>query len=282
MVLEIGRLREETLKLGSPYIGHRIPKMGRRIIWFLKKENIKEWRNNMSKKFTVIDNDKAEQENFDHALKVVRLYELWERQYNNAIIQAMEKNKGVEVADYQQEDLMKIAFAGIKFICSLRDLRRENEKMKTGYSRTLNESKSMFQVMDAIYMICGHLKLKNFVTTFPIKKDFDGDKWECKDYFSTMEVLSGMDWDKPIGEKRLKELLYDYQNDDLRHAYIEYTCAMSAIYRSQTGKGIMETWCEDNGIDTYTKIEGKNIMKNNQTGEIVKLGKKSSHLQILK
>ena len=177
---------------------------------------------------------------------------------------------------------MKMACTGIKFICSLCDVRHENERLKTGYKQSLNESKALSQLIEAVFIICGHLKLKNFVTTFPISKEYDGAKWECKYYFYTIEVLSEMDWDKPIGEKGLKELLYDYQNDDLRHAYIEYTCAMSAIYRSQTGKGIMETWCEDNGIDTYTKMEGKNVMKNNQTGELVKLGKKPSHLKILK
>lgn len=236
----------------------------------------------MNKNFTVIVNEKLEQKKLDHTYKVARLNKLWNRQYLNSILQANEKNKELKIADYPQEDLMKMACTGIKFICSLCDVRRENERLKTGYKQSLNESKALSQLIDAVFIMCGHLKLKNFVTTFPISKEYDGAKWECKDYFYTMEVLSGMDWDKPIGEKGLKELLYDYQNDDLRHAYIEYTCAMSAIYRSQTGKGIMETWCEDNGIDTYTKIEGKNIMKNNQTGEIVKLGKKPSHLQILK
>lgn len=213
---------------------------------------------------------------------MARLNELWNRQYLNSILQAAEKNKELKIEDYPQEDLMKMACTGIKFICSLCDVRRENERLKTGYKQSLNESKALSQLIDAVFIMCGHLKLKNFVTTFPISKEYDGAKWECKDYFYTMEVLSGMDWDKSIGREKLSELLWDYQNDDLHDAYVEYTCAMSAIYRSQTGKGIMETWCEDNGIDTYTKIEGKNVMKNNQTGELVKLGKKPSHLQILK
>lgn len=136
--------------------------------------------------------------------------------------------------------------------------------------------------MDVIYMICGHLKLKNFVTTFPIKKDFDGDKWECKDYFSTVEVLSEMDWNKSIGREELSELLWDYQNDDLRHAYVEYTNFMSDIYKSQTGKGLMEIFCEDNGISTYSINEETGIIKNNQTGEINKMNKLPSYLQVVK
>ncbi|WP_024346878.1 hypothetical protein [Lacrimispora indolis] len=236
----------------------------------------------MSEKFTLIVNEKLEQKKSDHAYKVARLNKLWNRQYQNSILQAMEKNKGLKIADYPQQDLMKIACTGIKFICSLCDVRRENERLKTGYKQSLNETKALSQLIDAIFIMCGHLKLKNFVTTFPITKEYDGAKWECKDYFYTMEVLSGMDWDKPIGREGLSELLWDYQNDDLHDAYIEYTSAMSDIYRSQTGKGIMESFLEKEGISTYLMDRETGIMKNNQTGEIVKLGKKPSHLKILK
>ena len=100
-------------------------------------------------------------------------------------------------------------------------------------------------------------------------------------YFYTMDVLSKMDWDKPIGRDELSELLWDYMNADLRHAYIEYTNAMSAIYRAQTGKGIAETWCDNMGIPTYSEDKETGIMKNNQTGDIMKT-KRVSHMQIVK
>lgn len=236
----------------------------------------------MSEKFTVISNGNIEQEKANHAYKVAKLSQLWERQYNNSILQAMEKNKGVEISDYPQHDLMKIALSGIKFICSLRLVRRENDILKTGYKRSLEESQAMFQLMDAIFAVCGYLTLRNFVTTFPIEKDFDGEKWECKDYFYTMEVLNEMNWDKPIGRDNISELLWDYQNHELRHAYVEYTSAMSDIYRSQTGKGIAEMWLEDMGVGTYTANNDLGIIQDNQTGKISKLSKKPSHLQIVK
>ena len=55
---------------------------------------------------------------------------------------------------------------------------------------------------------------------------------------------------------------------------------MSAIYRSQTGIGIAEKFCEDHGIGTYTVDRETGIMKNNQTGDIMK-PKKVSHLHIV-
>jgi len=213
--------------------------------------------------------------------RTVLLNEAWERQYHNSVLQAIEKNRGIKVADYPQDDLMKIALCGIKYICSIREVKRENDRLGTGYAPSLEEQKIKFQLIDAIFTVCGHLTLRNFVNTFPIDKDYDGAKWECKDYFYTMDVLSKMDWDKPIGRDNISELLWDYENADLRHAYIEFTTAMSAIYRSQTGKGIAEQFCEDHGIGTYTVDKETGIMKNNQTGDIVK-PKKASHLHIVK
>lgn len=152
----------------------------------------------------------------------------------------------------------------------MRDVSRENRRLGIDEGRTLEEEQLRFTVIDSIFTIIGCLTLRNFVTTFPIDKSYDGSKWECKDYFSTMEVLSKMDWDKPIGRDELSELLWDYDNSDLRHAYNEYTSAMSAIYKAQTGKGIIEKFFEDRGVPTYTIDKETGVMKNNMTGDTMK------------
>lgn len=160
-------------------------------------------------------------------------------------------------------------------------MKRKNNRLGVEHQQTLEEAQATFQLIDAIFTVCGFLTLRNFVTTFPIEKYYKGAKWEEKDYFYTMEVLSKMDWDKPISRNELSELLWDYDNEDLRHAYVEFTTAMSAIYRAQTGKGIAETWCDNMGIPTYTEDKETGIMKNNRTGDIMK-PKKTSHIQIVK
>ena len=209
----------------------------------------------MNNKFTVIestDEDKLQEKNRTN--RIVRLNKLWERQYRNSVLQLAQKNKDIKVvADYPQPDIMKIAFSGIKYICSWRNVRRENNRHRIEYQQTLEEAQATFQLIDAIFTVCGCLTLRNFVITFPIEKYYKGAKWEEKDYFYTMEVLKDMDWDKPIGRDKLSELLWDYENEELRHAYIEFTTAASAIFRAQTGKSIAETWLDDLGIPTYTE-----------------------------
>ena len=245
---------------------------------FCKKGN---WREYMDNKFTVINSTNEDKnKEMNRVNRIARLSELWERQYYTALEKSCTGRKG-KISDLPQDELAKIGFAGIKYICSMRDVTRENRRLGIDEGRTLAEEQVRFTVIDGIFTILGCLTLRNFVTTFPIDKTYDGAKWECKDYFSTMEVLSNMNWDKPIGRDELSELLWDYDNEDLRHAYVEFTTAMSAIYRAQTGKGIAETWLDDLGIPTFTEDKETGIMKNNRTGDIMK-PKKVSHLQIVK
>lgn len=234
----------------------------------------------MSNNFTVIKGN-ADTENASKVMRTIAIYDCWERQYHNSVLQAIERNKNMKIADYPQDDLMKISLSGIKYINCICEIRRENERVGTDYVQTLEEAQTAFQLIDAIFTVCGYLTLRNFVTAFPIDKTYDGAKWECKDYFSTMDVLSKMDWNKPIDRDELLELLWDYENEELRHAYIEFTTYASAILRAQTGKSVAETWCDNMGIPTYTEDKETGIMKNNRTGDIMK-PKKASHIQIVK
>lgn len=233
----------------------------------------------MSSKFKVIESsDEDKLQEMDRISKIAKLNEIWERYFFDMVMRYT-KEYGT-LYKLPQDKLAKVGLAGIKYICSCRDVSRENVRLGIDEPKTLKQNQYRFQMIDSIFGVLGCLTLQNFVNTFPIDKIYDGAKWECKDYFSTMEVLSNMDWDAPIGRDELSELLWDYMNEELRHAYMEYTSAMSAMYKAQTGKGIMEQWCEDRGVPVYTMDKETGIMKNNKTGDILK-PKKVSHIQIV-
>lgn len=234
----------------------------------------------MSNNFTVIESTDADKfQEMDRINKIVKLNEIWERYFFD-IVMRYTKEYGV-LYKLPQDKLAKVGLAGIKYICSCRDVSRENTRLGADEPKTLKQNQYRFQLIDSIFGVLGCLTLRNFVNTFPIDKIYDGANWECKDYFYTMEVLKKMDWDRTIGRDKLSELLWDYENEELRHAYIEFTTAASAIFRAQTGKGIAETWCDNMGIPTFTEDKETGIMKNNQTGDIMK-PKKTSHIQIVK
>lgn len=234
----------------------------------------------MSDKFTVINStDVDKNKETARVYRVARIGELWERYFFDMVMRYT-KEYGT-LYKLPQDKLAKVGLVGIKYICSCRDVSRENFKLGIDEPKTLKQNQYCFQMIDSIFGVLGCLTLRNFVTTFPVDKYYKGAKWQEKDYFYTMDVLSKMDWDKPIGRNELSELLWDYYNADLRHAYMEYTTAMSAIYKAQTGKGIMERFFEDHGVPVYTMDKETGIMINNQTGDIMK-PKKASHIQIVK
>ena len=234
----------------------------------------------MNNKFTVFEStDEDKLQEMDRINKIAKLNEIWERYFFDMVMRYTTEYG--TLYKLPQDKLAKVGLAGIKYICSCRDVSRENTRLGADEPKTLKQNQFRFQLIDSIFGVLGCLTLRNFVTTFPIDKDYDGAKWECKDYFYTMDVLKKMDWDKPIGRNELSELLWDYENEELRHAYIEFTTVASAILRAQTGRGIAETWCDNMGIPTFTEDKETGIMKNNHTGDIMKT-KKVSHIQVVK
>lgn len=61
-----------------------------------------------------------------------------------------------------------------------------------------------------------------------------------------------------------------------------YMSCMSSMYKQQTGVGMAEKFCEDNGIGTYTMDRENGLLIDNQSGEIAKMSNKPSFMQIVK
>lgn len=232
----------------------------------------------MNNKFTIINSTTDNNNNeFVRMERIIKIYDGWERQFKSRISKIGNK----KIPDLTQTELAQIGLAGIKWMVVSRNIKREHEKQKTGYVESLDEKQSKLVMISHIFNIISFLTPKNLVTTFPIDKVYDGEKWGCKDYFFTMDVLSKFDWDKPIGKDSLLDLLWDYENKDLRNVYLEYLSDMSAIYKSQTGKSIAEEWCDNMDIPIYTADKETGIIKNNSTEEISKF-KKASHITVIK
>ena len=224
----------------------------------------------MGDNFTVIQGG-ADSKNTSKALRAIAFHDCWQRQYEIAVKNAIINNADKEMKNFRQEDLMKLAFSAVKYINAIDEVHTVCRQLGMEYNRTLREAQAAFTMMDVTIAVLGYINVCNLITMFPVKKEYDGEKWCCKDYYFTMNVINKMNLDKTLGKEGMLDLLWDYQNDDLRNFLSEYLCATSELYRAQTGKGIVEQWCEDNGIPTYTVEEKAKMMKNNSTGEILKL-----------
>lgn len=92
----------------------------------------------------------------------------------------------------------------------------------------------------------------------------------------------GKGLDSAVGRDGVFDLMWDYENRDLREFTVFYMSCMSAIYKQQTGVGIAEKFCEDNGIGTYTMDRENGLLIDNKSGEISKMSNKPSFMQIVK
>lgn len=177
---------------------------------------------------------------------------------------------------------MKVALCGVKYINSAIEIDAINHRLDSTYQTSFEVKQNSFNLIDGLFGIIGRIKLGNLIKIFPIDKTYDGDKWGSKDYFFTMDVLKEKGLDNAVGRDGVFDLMWDYENRDLREFTVFYMSCMSAMYKQQTGVGIAEKFCEDNGIGTYTMDRENGLLIDNQTGEIAKVSNKSSFMQIVK
>ena len=83
---------------------------------------------------------------------------------------------------------------------------------------------------------------KQVMNLFPVKKDFDGERFGWKDYFHTRRVVEEYGLDRKI--ENAVDFLWDYQNDDLFRFVAEYLCFCGKIYREQTGRNMAQDGME--------------------------------------
>lgn len=129
------------------------------------------------------------------------------------------------------DELMKVAPCGVKYINYAIDIDSINHRLDNTYQTPFEVKQNAFNMIDALYSIIGRIKLKNLIKIFPVDKTYDGDKWGCKDYFFTMDVLKEKGLDNAVGRDGVFDLMWDYENRDLRNFTVFYMSCMSAMYK---------------------------------------------------
>ena len=115
--------------------------------------------------------------------------------------------------------------------------------------------------------------------TFPISKVYDGEKFDCLDYFSTKKSLEEFEENKSLlspsykaemteeeykaREKKVSLLIMDYQNKDIHKFNIAYVILTNKLNRMINGTDMMDKLFEEfpnlkeGSMQTYTDKNGK-------------------------
>lgn len=131
-----------------------------------------------------------------------------------------------------------------------------------------------------IKTIISQLTLNDLMKLFPIIKDYDGRKYECKDYYSTMEYIQTKNIYQKIGIDGVDDFFWNYYNSDIMNFSVKELIVSDRMRRLMGKKSIMESFIEDMGlqdeIHTYTYNKIDNVMIDNVTGESIQLSERKN------
>jgi hypothetical protein len=153
-----------------------------------------------------------------------------------------------------------------------------NETKPATYEELMNR----FQLSELIMSLITLVTPRRLVAIFPIEKDYNGQQFGVKDYFSTIEAINEHGWDEPICDPL--DFLWDYENPETREFLVNYMSLASDLRRTQGYPGILEEWAEANGVPIYTMHTDANgnqyLVDQNGRSKPVKK-ERSKHLRLV-
>ena len=179
--------------------------------------------------------------------------------------------------------LRQFAYCQARFL-SLTSIEHKDEP------HTLDDYRFLFRGISAFEGMLSLMTPTELLQTFPVTKRYDGAKYQCKDYFSAIESLKGLDMEKPFKEQGIDmmKILYDYQNRWIDNIVI-YSMLLVDKIRVAEGKDDMFTaFCKSQGmkpprtIKVYEDAKGKKYMVD-ENGKSMPLRKaKPRYMRVVK
>ena len=191
--------------------------------------------------FTIINGNKDESERKRKELKVKK---------RDLYI----KNFAKKIVSDSYSDLLSAIFCGVKYINNY----ELNPKM------TYKEYRFLFDFICMLKQNMRYIIVDDLITLFPIIKQYDGKKFECKDYYSTLEYLETIDREWYL-EEGLDDFLWHYYNQDLMNLSIKELLILDRLRKFDGQKGLMEEWTDMLGVDTYIINEKEGYIYNKRT-----------------
>jgi hypothetical protein len=110
---------------------------------------------------------------------------------------------------------------------------------------------AMFGMQELAKNMLFQLTPREFIQDFPPRKTYDGERYQCADFFSSWEQLSPLDLDTPFHAQTndLVDLLWGYQNRWIL-MYLTSLFSMVSKLREYNGEsGLLAGFCEEQGIE---------------------------------
>jgi hypothetical protein len=198
-------------------------------------------------------------------------HEIYMRAYLESLTKILQEESGT------LEYVKRTVFYGVKAIIT----RPRSEYI------TREEVEQRFKMINIIQDCMGLLTPREFMNIFPVTKEYDGHKWEIKDYFYTMNYINTLDSNVPIGTgDKILDFLWKYYNRDILMFCVESMICASDLRKLEGYPSLLEEWATENGIKTYsmhTDSKGNQFLLDRETGTTTKVSKpRPKHLKVVK
>lgn len=195
--------------------------------------------------------------------------------YLNALIKTAmgSKIKGLEsLLDADIDTRKRMIFYGVKVI-----------NYGLVEPKNHDEAVERFQFVCLVKNLIGTLTPSEFMTIFPIDKIYDGERWQMKDYYYTMEYIDGIGLNTPIGENAT-EFLWEYTNFSVNIFTVKTISIMDDINRFELKPPLWESLFSSISKKVHKDNLG-NLFMIDESGKTSKLSEKKrlpSYLKVIK
>lgn len=158
-----------------------------------------------------------------------------------------------------KDQTTKAIYWGVRGIPVLFNNLLNKDLSKNDKKKTLN---GLISAVLLVEELIGTLTPNELITIFPIEKRYDSNKYEVKDYYTTIGALKKIGMDTAIGDN-VTMLMCDYLNEYVCIFTMTKICILSALRRIQDNNNsiIYELMTSPNGkeflYDTYNYITYK-------------------------
>lgn len=173
--------------------------------------------------------------------------------YPDAFVRFSEKLDLDNIFKYDQmskDELIQYIFLGIKSINTIHG--RVKQK------KNIDLLSSEYALINNIILAITYITPRDLIQIFPIKKEYNGEKYGIKDYYFTIKAMQAAGLDKIMQEEeKVLEILWNLTNTDIKMFIVALVSCVNDIDYLQIEKSLLAEFLHKNDIDDETKIKEK-------------------------
>lgn len=144
---------------------------------------------------------------------------------------------GKDFDEADEDDLVFILTGAVKFFAFL-----EGEELD---GETDKELRALWQMYDSMIALAACLSPAKIAQLFPAEKEYNGAKYDMKDYFTSVAAVEQAGgWKKFKDEDAVLSFLMDLNNDDITRCCIASMHIIDAMGARRGQKSLIETFLE--------------------------------------